>query len=894
MTPPEHPTPLLYEWLLRVYPEAFRARFGEGMRHAFAQELSAARARGGLGLAWFWVRSVTQTVVYGLLERLPVGPLFREWNGAVLRDLIHGARRLRRSPGFTAAAALTLSLGVGGTAAMFALVDGVILNPLPYPDADRLVAVQHRADAAGLPLMGVSLGTYVHYRESNRTLEEMTVYNDASVSILGSDGALRVPGAWVSQGFFELLLDGRPLLGRAIGDDDQRPGAPLVAMISYDLWQSRYGGAPDLIGQQMSVDGAPAEIVGVLPPSFDAPSDETQVWLPQQLDPQRVILGGFGRNGIARLRPGVSAEAAQADLERLVPSLADRFNPTAFDLLVTGGGLTPVVRPLKDTVVGSMRQTLWILLATVVFVLGIAAANVANLFLVRAESHRRELAVRSALGASRGAMVRHHLSESLLLGALAGAAGVGLAWLGIRWVVRWGPEALPRLHELTIGGQTVAVALGLAILCATVFGLLPLVRGTVDVHRTMSDGSRGNTAGRSRHRMRNALVVVQMALALILLVGSGLMVRTFMAIRSVDPGIDTESALVFQVGLPRALYPEPEEAFRFQQRVLDEVRSLPGVVHAGAALCTPLTDCSNETPVYPDDMPVVQGQTPPSVDVIGMTAGYAEALGIQVLEGRTLLPTDAFQEPPAALVNKRAADRMWPGQSALGQRIHADFPDDPPFTVVGVLEDIRSHALVEDPPETLYVSFLGSYPYMAPPHTLGFVVRTAVPPLSVAPAVRAALQSLDPNVPLSNLRTMEDVFDEAGAPAAFSMILLVGSALVALVLGTVGIYGVLSYVVSQRTGEIGVRMAMGAQATDVSGMVVRQGSRVVMAGVLAGLVGALVLTRLMAAMLYGVEALDLTTFAVVTVGLVSVALVASYLPARRAASVDPVTALRAG
>ncbi len=880
-----------YDVLLRCYPVAFRARFGEGMRDAFAHERLEASRRGVLALGWLWVRTLAHALAFGGLERASAAT---GRGGGWFRDMRHGARRLRRSPGFALAAVLTLTLGVGGTAAMLALVKGVVVDPLPYPEAERLVAVQHRAEGAGLPLMGVSLGTYVHYRERSRSFDEMTLYVTGSFAVLGPEGAVRVEGARVGPGFFELLLDGAPLMGRTIGADDQVPGAPLVVVISAEFWRTRFEGAADVVGRGISIGGRPAVIVGVVPTSFDAPSRDTQIWLPHQIDAERVILGGFGRGGIARLRAGVTPEQAQADLERLVPSLADRFNPVAFDLLVTGGGLTPLVRPLKETVVGSIEQTLWILMGTVVFVLAIAAANVANLFLVRAESQRREVTLRSALGAGRGAIVRHRLSEALVVGAVSGLLGVGVAWGALRWVVRRGPEQLPRLHEVGLEPSTIAVAIALALGCALAFGGLPLLRGTPGLRASLAQTRRGNTSSPRSLGLRNLLVAAQTALALVLLVGSGLMVRTYAALRDVDTGVDAASGLVFQVGLPWGLYAEDAAALQLQQRILERLRSVPGVTEVGAGVCVPLTDCRRETPIYPDGMPLVEGQTPPSVDVIGITSGFVEALGIEVLEGRGLEPGDPFREPPVALVSRRAAERMWPGRSAIGQRIHPDYPNETPFTVVGVVEDVRSHGLTAVPPETLYLSFLGTYGYTAPPQTLGYVVKTSVAPESLAPAIRTAVRELDPNVPLANMRTMRDVVHEAGAQTAFAMILLVGAGLVSLALGTVGIYGVLSYTVSRRTAEIGVRIAMGARAAEVSGMVVRQGTRVVLAGVAIGLVGAAFLTRVLDAVLYGVRPLDPATFGVVTLALIGVALLASYLPARRAALVDPVTALRDG
>ncbi|HEX9700897.1 MAG TPA: ABC transporter permease, partial [Acidobacteriota bacterium] len=833
---------------------------------------------------------------FGLAERVARRRPGGGWRRGLGNDTAHAARRLRRSPGFAGATVATLALGIGATTAIFSLVHGVVLNPLPYPDADRLVALQHSAEGAGLPQLGVSLGTYVHYREHNEALEEITAFSaPTDVALLGDGGAQRVPGAMVSQGFFEIFLGGPPALGRVISEADQVPGAPRVAMIGEELWRSRYGADPGIIGRSISVEGAPVEVVGVLPATFDVPSSATQLWVAQQIDPERVILGGFGRYGVGRLKPGVTGEQARAELQRLIPTMAERFNPVAFDLLVTGGGLAAIVTPLRESVVGDVEQMLWILLGTVLFVLGVVCANVANLFLVRAETQRREIAVRLALGAGRAQIVRHHLAESLLLGAAGGTAGVLLALIGLRWVVAWGPSTIPRLHEVGIHLPVLAFAAVISLGASLAFGLIPTLRhrGTA-LAGTIAEGGRGATLGRQRHRARNALVVAQISLAVVLLVGSGLMVRSFRHLRGVEPGFDAGSSLVFGVGLPVALYPDPVEAMQFQQRVLERVSQLPGVAAVGATRCLPLDGCDNRTPVYAEGIPFEPGETPPSVDVRGATSGFFRAMGIPLIEGRALQPADPGRRPAAAVVSLNLAERLWPGESAVGKRIYPDVPEEDPYTIVGVVGNVISYGLAEAPPEILWVSFLGPYGYVAPPHAMTFVVRTEVPPLSLAPALRAALQELDANVPLSDLRTMREVVDQASAPTEFAMLLLVAAGGVALALGAVGVYGVLSYVVSQRTGEIGVRIALGAAAGDVLRMILWQGAGVVAVGVIIGLAEALALTRLMEAVLFGVSPGDPLTYAAVALGLVLIALLASYLPARRAASVDPVDALRLG
>ncbi|MGD8816105.1 MAG: ABC transporter permease, partial [Acidobacteriota bacterium] len=871
----------IYAFLLRAYPRDFRRRFADSMSFAFAAEAARVRRRGRLALAWFWSRSAAHALLFGLFERIGRLQPSGTWRLGLRTDLVHAARRLRRSPAFTAAAVITLALGIGANTAIFSLVDGVLLQPLPYPHADRLVAVQHSAEGAGLPLIGVSRGTYVHYREYSNAFEDLTLFTPTSFALLGKDTALRVPGARVTQGFFEIFLDGPPPLGRAIDDADQEPGAPPVAMISDDLWRTRYDADRGIVGRSISIDGRPVEVIGVLPPAFDVPSETTQVWAAERLDPDEVILGGFGNQAVGRLAPGVTPEQARADLQRLIPTLADRFNPVAFDLIVTGGHLESIVRPLREFVVGNVAQMLWILLGTVAFVLAVACANVANLFLVRAEAQRRELAVRAALGAGRLQLLRHHLAESLVLSALGGVGGVALALIGVRWVVSWGPSTLPRLHDVGVNASVMLFAAAISLATGLVFGMIPTLSRRRPTAGAMIDGGRGATVGRARHRLRNGLVIAQVSLALVLLVGAGLMVRTFQQLRDVEPGFDAENALVLQIGLPRALYPDPAEAFRFHQSIIERLSTLPGVSAVGATVCLPLDPCDGRTPVYPEGMPFEPGETPPSVDVRGATEGYFRALGIPIVEGRGFEAADP-QRAPVAVVSANLAARLWPGESAIGKRIFPDVPEEEPYTVVGVAGDHLAYGLAEPAPEFLYVSFLGPYSYVAPPQTLTYVVRSEVPPLSLAPTVRAAVRELDSNVPIANLRAMQEVLDRASAPTAFAMILLVIAGLVALTLGAVGVYGVLAYLVAQRRNEIGVRMALGARAADVGRMVLWQGMAVAGVGLALGLVGAVALSRVMTALLFGVDPLDPAVYAAGLLTLGVIALLATWLPARRA------------
>lgn len=888
-------TDRIYGRLLLAYPATFRYRFADGMRFAFVRQAQEARLKGAGHLAWFWIRSVAHVLFLGLGERFARRRRKGERMRGTVQDALHAARRLRRTPGFTIAAVLTLALGIGASTTIYSLVHSVVLEPLRYPDADRLVWVGHSAHGAEIDLMGTSWGAYLQYSELNQAFEEIAAYGRGAVTLSEDGDPTRVRAAVVTHSFFDVFLGGALPIGRPISEEDDQPGAPIVAVVSHSLWQQRYGAGPDVVGRTVQVEGVTAEIVGVMPAGFDVPTADTDMWFARQLDPPNTGFGNFGTRSVGRLKPGVSIEAAHADLARVISMLEERLPAAAWEMFIVDGLLAPVLMPLKERVVGDTDQMLWILLGTVGFVLLVACANVANLLLVRGETRRREIAVRSALGASKGRIARYHLTESMVLAVLGGALGLLLAFGGIRALLRYGPDSLPRIHEVGIGPAVIGFAAALTLLVGFTFGMIPVVRRQAsNLVDCIKDGGTTATAGRERHGARNLLVVAQVSLALVLLIGAGLMVRSFWYLSRVEPGFDYDSSLIFRVSLPQALYPSWAEAMTFQQELLDRLAVLPGVRSVGATTCLNFDGCNARSSLYVEGVEMGPGDLPQAVDLRGASGGYFIAMGIPLVEGRLIDATDHLRDTGVAVLSQNVAERLFPGESAIGKRVYPDWPDTrPPYTVVGVVGDTRSYTLSEEPVEIAYFSFLGPYPGMTPTSSLTYVVNSEGDPLAFAGAVRREIAKLDPNVPAANLRTMEDLLARAEAPMAFTMFLLVVAGGGALTLGAIGVYGVLAYVVSQRTGEIGVRMALGAGARDISRMVLRQGIVVVGIGVVLGLAAAYALTRLMTALLYGITATDPLTYGGVVGGLVLVALLASYLPARRAASVDPAKALRA-
>ncbi|HET9982547.1 MAG TPA: ABC transporter permease [Longimicrobiales bacterium] len=820
----------------------------------------------------------------------------------LISELRHAARRLLRSPAFAAAAALTLALGVAANATIFTVVNRVVLRPLPYPRSDRLIWVDHVAPGIDLPgSPGLSQGLYRYYRERAHTFTDLAIYRRDEWTLTGEGDPQRIIGVFATASLGSALRT--PLaLGRWYTEKDAQDRAPVV-VISHSLWTTRFGRDPKIIGRSIRLDGVPREIVGVTPASLAFPNAEIQLYIPERIDEKQVqTVGGFNYQSIARLRDGAAVADVKREIDALIRGVEEAFpgDPVA-PMVVGSAKLAGAPEPLKDHVVGGVRKTLWILLGMVGFVLLIACANVANLFLVRSEARQREVAVRRALGAGRTGMVRYFLAESALLSLAGGALGLALATAGVRLLVRFGPQNLPRLNEIAVDAGTVAWTALLALLASLAFGAIPLLRRGRALAATLREGGRGSTAGRARFRARNALMAGQVALALVLLVGSGLMVRSFLRLRAVDPGFATTNVLTFDVSLTSHDYPDRLGAIGFHQALLERLRALPGVQAAGAATCLPLAGSCWGDPLAVRGRPLEPGRVPPLLQIRRAMPGFFQTMRIRLVEGRDFSPVDPRSRPAEVVLSRRAAELYFPGEDPIGKQVGFMFPgvpgtdggETPWYTVVGVVGDTPVDGLDEKPYGIAY------FPVVDPVgdvgsgvHGMAFAIRTSVPPMTLARAVRAAAAEVNPNVALGHVRSMETIVSDATARMAFTMMLLLIAGGIALLLGAVGIYGVISYVVGQRTGEIGLRMALGARPRDVSGMVLRQSGAVVGIGLGIGLAAALALSRLMASLLFQVTATDALTYAAVTTFLLAVAAVASWVPARRAAALDPTAALR--
>jgi putative ABC transport system permease protein len=806
----------------------------------------------------------------------------------VLKDVRLAARGLARRPGFTAIAAVTLALGVGATVAIFTVVNSVLIQPLPYPEADRIVTVNHHAPGLDLPELQTSPGTLKLYREFATVFAGLAAFNDLERNLRVGDQLDRVEVVELQPSMFSVLRV-QPRLGRAFTTDDGAEDAAPVAILTDATWKGRFGSDPAVLGRTIELDGVTTDIVGVMPAGFAFPDPGPVLLAPLYVDPEGSF-GEFGMAALARLGPEVTLETARAqvaDLQLRIPEM----DPEMGADLLEQAGWSASLTPLREALVKDVRAALWIVLATVGFVLVISCANVANLFLVRAESRQKEIAIRAALGAGRRRLAANFLSESVLLGLLGGALGLLLAHVGVQALVAYGPSDLPRLQDVAIDGTVVAFATVISVVAGLLFGSIPMVRYLGGAFSALlRDGGRGSTDGRGRHRARNVLVASQLALALVLLVGSGLMLKSFAQLRALDLGFEPEGVLTVSLSLGEGV--DRADAAQFYQGVVDEVRGLPGVTASAA---------TNSLPIRPTGMsggsfwlearPREEGQLPPIAMLKAMSEGYLETIGIPLLEGRAMTTADQSGETPVVWVNETFA-RAYLDGDALGERV--GFAGEGEWAeIVGVVGDAREMDLMDDIRPFAYLPMVVGDWERFPLTQMSIVVRTAGDPLVVLPAVRRIVREADSSVPLSDAGTMEVIVSEAMAGTSFTMTLLSIAATVALLLGAIGLFGVISYVVSQRTREIGVRVALGARGEDVQRMIVRQGVGVLIGGVVLGLGGAFALTRLMGAILYEVSATDPWAFAGAPVLLVLVSLLASWLPARRATKVDPVEALRA-
>ena len=829
------------------------------------------------------------------------------WWDMTIRDLRQAARGLLRSKSFTIVAVATLAIGIGATTAVFSVVDGVLLKPLPYPDSDRLVAVWH--DAPGAPGLtavagGLQMSTsmLVAYRENNRSFDNVGLWGLGVANVTGRAEPEQVDRVLVT-GQALAAFGVPPLLGRWIDERDEAPSGPAVAMLSYGYWQARFGGDPNVVGQQLEIDSVLTEIVGVMPRGFRFGDAEADLIGASRFDRSTLIPPPFWANGVARLRAGVTLEQAGADIERMLPIWIDMFpfpgGQSARGVYLDTWRVAPALKPLKADVIGTVGDSLWVVLAMMAIVLAIASANVTNLLLVRGENRARELEVRAALGAGSWRIARAMLAESLLLAALAGVAGIMLAYGALQVMLALSPQQLPRLAEIALDARSFAFACIVTSAVGAVISVVPVLRVARARLSTSLRAARGTSAGRDQHRAQNALVVGQVALALVLLVSSGLMIRTFDALRQVELGfIAPESLQTFRVISSQPADLTSRAVFVEQRTIVEALEAIPGVTSVAFTSVLPLDEVD---PAW--NSISVEGESAALESALRvfnyMSPGYLETMGIRVVAGRDLTWADLEETRSVTLVSAGLAREIFGSpEAALGRRIRGA-QGGALREIVGVVDDVRSQGLESEPPPTVYWPSMMAdfFPFQTPlfiQRGVAFAVRS---PLAGTPAlarqIERAVWSVNPDLPIASVRTMQNFHDRSLARTSFTLVMLVAAAGAALVLGVVGLYGVLSYVVSTRRREIAIRFALGAQSSDVQARIVRQGVVLAGIGVGIGLVAAAGVARLMTSLLYEVQAVDPLTYAAVAAGLIGVAALASYVPARRASAVDPAESLAA-
>ena len=815
----------------------------------------------------------------------------------LLQDIRYSFRMLRKSPSFTLVAVIALALGIGANCAIFSVVNAVLLRPLPFKNPEGLVRIWGKFDKAGIPKNWISQPELLDLQEQNQTFESIAAYESGGVNLTTNADPVRVNSASVNASLFS-VLGVQPIYGRTFLEEEDQPGRDKVVLVSDGLWRNRFGSDPALLGNTIGLSGESYTVVGVMPAGFQFP-DQAELWIPLAIDRAHLEdRGSHGLEVVARLKPGFKLPQAQADLTNIAATLEQRYPNNYAD---SGWGLYPI--SMLDEFVGSVRPALRILLGAVAFVLLIACANVANLLLARATVREKEVAIRAALGAVRRRLIQQLLTESVLLSFIGGLFGLLLAYVGVRLFVVFGPKDIPRLDEIGLDRRVFIFSLLIAIATGLVFGLAPALQiSKPDLHDAMKEGGRGSSKG--RHRLRNALVVSEVAIALVLLVGAGLMIKSFRQLLQLNMGFRTENVLTMRLSVPSTKYKDDVQVAAFYRQLLDKIKALPGVEAAGAISHLPLSGSYSsgttavENAEAQEGLKSFQGSAYIEADRRSVSADYFKAMGIQLKEGRLFTEADTETAPPVAVVDETFERRFWPHGTAVGKRFIARFnnPKDIQWgQIVGVVAHVRHYgvdqvkqfALGQEGREQAY------FPYLQrPSNRMYLAIKTTTDPLSLTGAVRSQVLSLDPEQPVYNVKSMDQLVTTSLAQRQLNMVLFASFSAIALILAAVGIYGVMSYSVTQRTHEIGIRMALGARQHNVLGLVVRQGMTLALTGVVVGLGAAIALTRLMSSLLFGVSATDPLTFAAISVILTGVALAACLVPARRATRVDPMVALR--
>ncbi len=822
---------------------------------------------------------------------------------SVGRDLRHALRTLPRRPAFTSAAVLTLALGIGATTAIFSVVYSVLIKPLPYPNADELVRLRYATSVLTGELASQP-AQYFTYRAENRTLAEIGIWGNGGETLTVADGTERVRSLRASHGLLQ-ALGVQPMRGRWFDEAEHGPAAegPAPVILSYAFAQSRFGGDTAALGRELVVNGRPAQVVGIMPRDFRFldMSPPFEIIVAMRFDPARENIGPYNFDALARLKPGVTTEEATADFQRMLPIWLDAWpmmpgSPVTREA-IQNWRLTPVVLPLKDDLVGGVESALWVLMAAIGAVLLVACANIANLMLVRADARRQEFAVRAALGAVPARIARELLVEALVLGAVGGMLGLALAYGGLELLVAIGPSNLPRLEEIAVHPPVLAFTVAVSLASTLAFGSITALKHALNLDMSAFGGVRGSTAGRERSTTRNVLVVTQVALALVLVVSAVLMIRTFQALRDVEPGfVDPATIQTVRTWAPNQM--GAPQYSRVQRAILDAIAALPGVASAGFTSVLPMEGqpFAGSAPVPIEDRPVAAGDTPPNRRTKLVSPGYLEAMGTRIIAGRDLTWADLETGGRVALISEEFARELGPTPAdALGKRIRPPIGSDDWREVIGVVESVKEDALYEQAPSIVYwPAFMenafgnetNAFPAMA------YVVRSdRTGTASFNNEIREAIWSVNRDVPIALERTMETLYAESLARTSFALVMLAIAGSMALALSIIGIYGVIAYVVVQRTREIGIRMALGAERGDVRAMFLRQGLTLSAVGLAIGLVAALALTRLMSSLLFGIESTDVATYVAALGIILAAAALATYLPARRASAIDPVETL---
>lgn len=814
----------------------------------------------------------------------------------------HVLRRLRRAPLFTAIALITLAVAVGANTVIFSVVNGVLLKPLSYPYPDQLIAVDHLSQQTGFKKMGISPSIYFVYREQNTTLADIGAYDDDELDVTGSGTPEHVRVLDVTDGTLP-LLGVSPVLGRLFNREDDSPGAAQTVVLTYPYWQQRFGGASSVIGSSITVGGVSREIIGVLPQRFHfLDQKDPSLILPMQWDRATTTLGSFNANAIARLKSGVSVQQATADLERLLPIVARTFPPpeglsASFYLSLH---YTPSLIRLKEEVVGNVQNVLWVLLASTILVLLVACANVANLLIVRVESRHHELAIRYAIGGARKGISADILLESSLLGLVGSLIGLVLALGALRVIVGLGATNIPRIRDISITPSVLLFTIAIAVIASLLIACVPILKSTSPhLISDLREGGRGVGEGRRGQDTRKALVTLQVALSVVLLICSGLMIRTFRAMMNVSPGFTSpETVQTFGFYIPQTQIPDasPELVIRMDEAIMQKIASIPGVSSVSIGRSVPMDNNNANNPVYIQNRTYEGSEVPPARRFNYLAPSFFSTLGTRLLAGRDFTWTDTYEKRPVVIVSNSFASEYWRRpQDALGQRIRV-LSTDTWREIIGVSEDVHYDGVEKPAPSMVYWPLMMDY-FAGQKQKLQratvFVVRSQLAgSRSLMKAIQQKVWMVNPNVPLANSETMGDLYAKSMARTSFALVMLCISGGIALLLGTVGIYGVIAYSVSLRTREIGIRMALGAQRGAVVGTFVRQGMLLTVLGLAIGLVIASATMRFMSALLYGVSADDPITYITITCAVAIAALLACYLPSRRAAEVDPVLALR--